>query len=125
MINKNYSQIDILDSICSNYSFHRMIASKIRMNLSKVISVVANGHPKFDDWSLPIIHSLPQQNAGSNDCAFFMMMFMKFYNPDSRQLQFCDHVEFSKDGQLRIDILWYLFHHQLNGSRESQPEGIM
>ncbi|KAG8090926.1 hypothetical protein GUJ93_ZPchr0011g27432 [Zizania palustris] len=37
---------------------------------------------------MPIIpaKSIAQQVANSNDCGFFVMMFMKYYNPDTREL---------------------------------------
>jgi hypothetical protein len=53
------------------------------------------------------------------DCGFFVMMFMKHYNPDTRQLEFCDFDD------IRGKILWYLLHHNLNASADSLPPGII
>jgi hypothetical protein len=41
---------------------------------------------------MPIIPAkyIAQQEPNSMDCGFFVMMFMKHYNPDTHQLEFCD-----------------------------------
>lgn len=123
VINKNYEQIDILDSL-ANKKYHYSIAGAVRTKLSAVISLVAKEHPDFSGWSLPSVPSLPQQEK-SLDSAFCVMMFMRHYNPDSHKLEFFELGADWKSGELRIDNLWYLIHHKLNGSRDTLPEGII
>ncbi|KAG2564445.1 hypothetical protein PVAP13_7NG117585 [Panicum virgatum] len=127
VINKNYEQIDILDSWTSTVNdkqkYHQKIAVCMRKKLSNVISLISKEHPNFSDWSMPIIPAkyIAQQEPSSMDCGFFVMMFMKHYNPDTRQLEFCD----SDFDDIRGKILWYLLHHNLNASADSLPPGII
>lgn len=100
---------------------HRTIAGVIRSKLSDAILLITDKHPKFSEWSMPIIpaSSIAQQKQGSVDCGFFVMMFLKYYNPDTHQLEFCDLKE-----DFKCKILWYLLHHKLNASADSRPWDI-
>ncbi|KAG0381253.1 hypothetical protein BDA96_K000900, partial [Sorghum bicolor] len=109
VINKNFGQIDILDSSWATVEVkrknHRTIAGVIRSKLSDAILLITDKHPKFSEWSMPIIpaSSIAQQKQGSVDCGFFVMMFLKYYNPDTHRLEFCDLKE-----DFKCKILWNL-----------------
>ncbi|XP_021305422.1 uncharacterized protein LOC110431063 [Sorghum bicolor] len=59
VINKNFGQIDILDSSWATVEVkrknHRTIAGVIRSKLSDAILLITDKHPKFSEWSMPII----------------------------------------------------------------------
>lgn len=99
-------------------SWHKNVASKIRLRLGEAILMFTKGKLNFSDWSMPIIRSLPHEDSNGN--MFFVMMFLKHYNPDTHKVAFWD----LKKENLSCKILWYLISHKLNGSHNSLPEGI-
>lgn len=90
-INLVHEQIDILDSLAwatdtEMKQYHRGIARKIRQRLNAAIQRYT--HDKFTDfskWNFVFV-PVPKQAAFSNDCAFFAMLFLEYYDGEKRKL---------------------------------------
>ncbi|PWZ56776.1 hypothetical protein Zm00014a_003135 [Zea mays] len=97
VVNKKYGQIDILDSsptaVNDKMKYHQSIAAKVRQRLNAVLLRISKEeHIDFIDfskWGLPLIPKIriAHQDRNSMDCGFFVMFFMRHYNPDTHLLE--------------------------------------
>ncbi|KAF8655397.1 hypothetical protein HU200_061138 [Digitaria exilis] len=90
-INLVHEQIDILDSVAwateqEMKRYHRGVATKIRERLNKAIQSYT--HSKFTDfnkWDFVFV-PVPKQEPLSNDCAFFVVLFLEYYDGEKRKM---------------------------------------
>ncbi|CAN6283978.1 unnamed protein product [Urochloa humidicola] len=73
------------------------------------------GLPKFGKWDFRVVEDLPKMEDKSNDCAFYTMMFIKYYDPDTRI--FTRSIDQEMPGDLRCSVLTYLLYNSMNEVR--------
>lgn len=89
LINK---QIDILDSSSSSnkdkQKFHKSICQLIQSSFHEMLNKFTNGSiTNFSEYGFVLV-PVPTQMMSSNDCGFFVMMFLERYDPDTRRVHY-------------------------------------
>jgi hypothetical protein len=52
------------------------------------------GIPRFGNYKCEMVHNIPKQRPGSNDCTFYAKWYMEYYNADHGTVVFpyaCSH----------------------------------
>jgi len=93
VVNYSSEQIDTLDSLnCTKpekAAYHKRYNSKIRTGLYDALQIFTENKMKpFYEWGFPYVY-VSTQEPGSNDCAFFVMMFSKLYDVDGGKHRSC------------------------------------
>ncbi|CAL5028180.1 unnamed protein product [Urochloa decumbens] len=70
------------------------------------------GIPKFGRWEFRVLDNMPIMETESNDCGFYTMLFMKYYDPHTHVITRSINQEMP--GDLRCLVLTYLMYHQSN-----------
>jgi hypothetical protein len=64
----------------SNQTFCKVMVRRLNDAIHKVRPDA--GIPRFSNYKYEMVHNIPKQWLGSNDCAFYAMWYMEYYNAD-------------------------------------------
>lgn len=90
-INMIHKQIDILDPMewevtNQKHRKHTSFCVQLQRRLAELLVIYTDFRfPDISDWGMPYIPT-PYQDE-ENDCAFFCMTFLEFYNGKTRQIE--------------------------------------
>ncbi|KAL6595589.1 hypothetical protein ACP70R_047929 [Stipagrostis hirtigluma subsp. patula] len=127
VVNFSHQQIDILDSNSwasdrERDAYHGQICERIRDRLYHVLHLFTAGKiADFSDYGWPYV-KVELQIPGSNDCAFFVMIFLEFYDADSRKVRYAIQPVDSTD--YRYKLLHYMMFHSVNDAKRPFPDVI-
>ncbi|XP_020407202.1 uncharacterized protein [Zea mays] len=96
----------------------RLIMVRLNMALQHVRP--RSNLPRFDNFPIDMAPNCPTMKAGSNDCGFFAMRYIQYYDYMDGAINVV--IDSDNSGDLRALALYYLIFHRLNKNRSLSPE---
>ncbi|KAG0514316.1 hypothetical protein BDA96_10G180300 [Sorghum bicolor] len=70
--------------------------------------------PKFGNYKCELLHDIHKQRIGSNDCGFYCMWYMEYYDANTAKVLW--------PYSLRSDVLQFIVFHKANEQKELPEE---